>query len=67
MLGGFGAQVFRALTDGRYLSIPRGELTKKLFRKISGRHEIIFDDSIFSIRQDGQGALVTLALVDISD
>ena len=58
-VGGFGAQVFRTLTDGRYLSIPRGELAKALFSKISDRHEIIFGDSIFGIEQTGEGVLVT--------
>jgi 2-polyprenyl-6-methoxyphenol hydroxylase-like FAD-dependent oxidoreductase len=58
-VGGFGAQVFRTLTDGRYLSIPRGELAKALFSTISGRHEIIFGDSIFGIEQTGEGVLVT--------
>jgi 2-polyprenyl-6-methoxyphenol hydroxylase-like FAD-dependent oxidoreductase len=58
-VGGFEAQVFRALTDDRYLTIPRSELANALLRKISGRHEIIFGDTIFSIEQSGEGVLVT--------
>jgi hypothetical protein len=41
-VGGFSAEVFRAATNGRYVSIPRRELAKIIYQKIDGRCETIF-------------------------
>jgi 2-polyprenyl-6-methoxyphenol hydroxylase-like FAD-dependent oxidoreductase len=57
-VGGFGVDVFRSLTGGRYVSLPRGDLARLIYRKIEGHHETIFGDSITSIVQYGKGALV---------
>lgn len=57
--GGFGVEVFRSLTEGRYLSLPRGELARLIYHKIEGRGEIIFGDSITGIEQHGYSAHVT--------
>jgi 2-polyprenyl-6-methoxyphenol hydroxylase-like FAD-dependent oxidoreductase len=58
-VGGFGVDVFRALTDGRYFSIPRSSLSRIVFNQIDGRCETIFGDSIASIEQADDSVQVT--------
>jgi 2-polyprenyl-6-methoxyphenol hydroxylase-like FAD-dependent oxidoreductase len=58
-VGGFGVDVFRALTNGRYVSLPRSDLAALLYRKVEGRCEAIFNDSIAAIAQNGDGVDVT--------
>jgi len=58
-VGGFGVKIFKSLTDGRYLSLPRGDLASLLYRKIEGRCEMIFADTITEVEQDAQGVNVT--------
>jgi 2-polyprenyl-6-methoxyphenol hydroxylase-like FAD-dependent oxidoreductase len=50
-VAGFGVDVFRSLTGGRYVSLPRGGLAKLIYDKIEGRCETLFADSITSIEQ----------------
>jgi 2-polyprenyl-6-methoxyphenol hydroxylase-like FAD-dependent oxidoreductase len=50
-LSGFGAQVFRELTGGRYITLGRSDLSKLIYNQISGSCEIIFGDSITSLRE----------------
>jgi 2-polyprenyl-6-methoxyphenol hydroxylase-like FAD-dependent oxidoreductase len=57
-VGGFSGDVFRRLTNGRYVSIARSELARLLFEKIEGRCETIFGDSITKITPDGDGVSV---------
>jgi 2-polyprenyl-6-methoxyphenol hydroxylase-like FAD-dependent oxidoreductase len=40
------------------VSLKRGDLAKLLYRKIEGRCEVIFDDTIVDIQQDGHGVRV---------
>ena len=54
-IGGFNVDVFRAAANGRYVSIPRGDLAKSIYQKIEGRCETIFGDSIKEIKQNGAG------------
>ncbi|TPV98710.1 MAG: FAD-dependent urate hydroxylase [Beijerinckiaceae bacterium] len=58
-ISGFGVDVFRALTGGRYVSLPRGELAKLIFDRIDGRCEIIFGDSITGLVDSGDTVQVT--------
>ena len=58
-VGGFKAEVFRSATNGRYVSIPRGELAKIIYQSIEGRCETIFGDSITKIVQDEHRVCVT--------
>ena len=52
---GFGVQVFRELTDGRYITLGRSDLSKLIYNRISGSCEVIFGDSIASLREaDGK-------------
>ena len=54
-LSGFGVQVFRKLTGGRYITLGRSDLSKLIYDRISGSCEIIFGDSITGLRQaDGE-------------
>jgi 2-polyprenyl-6-methoxyphenol hydroxylase-like FAD-dependent oxidoreductase len=54
-IGGFGVDVFRGLTAGRYVSLPRSDLSRLIYGKIESRCEVIFDDSTASFDQDGDG------------
>jgi 2-polyprenyl-6-methoxyphenol hydroxylase-like FAD-dependent oxidoreductase len=58
-VGGFDAEVFRSATNGRYVSIPRGELAKIIYQSVEGRCETVFGDSITKIEQDEHGVGVT--------
>jgi 2-polyprenyl-6-methoxyphenol hydroxylase-like FAD-dependent oxidoreductase len=51
-VGGFDVDVVRSVTNGRYVSIPRGELAKIIYQKVESLCEIIFDDSVTKIDQD---------------
>jgi len=57
-VGGFRVDVFRKLTEGRYVSLPRGDLAKLIYRKIDGRFESIFGDSVVNIEQNNDGVEV---------
>jgi 2-polyprenyl-6-methoxyphenol hydroxylase-like FAD-dependent oxidoreductase len=50
-LSGFGVQVFRELSGGRYITLGRSDLSKLIYDRISGSCEIIFGDSITSLRE----------------
>jgi 2-polyprenyl-6-methoxyphenol hydroxylase-like FAD-dependent oxidoreductase len=58
-VGGFKAKIFKSLTNGRYVSLPRGDLASLLYRKIEGRCETIFADTVTEVEQDEQGVNVT--------
>ncbi|MGB6176727.1 MAG: FAD-binding domain [Methylocella sp.] len=51
--GGFGVDIFRSLTGGRYVSIARSDLAKLIYHKIDGQSETIFGDSIVGIEDTG--------------
>jgi 2-polyprenyl-6-methoxyphenol hydroxylase-like FAD-dependent oxidoreductase len=57
-IAGFPADAFSRMTEGRFVSLPRGELAASLFGKIEGRVETIFGDSIDRIEQTRQGVVV---------
>ena len=50
-LSGFGVRVFRGLTGGRYITLVRSDLPKLIDDRISRSCEIIFGDSITSLRK----------------
>jgi 2-polyprenyl-6-methoxyphenol hydroxylase-like FAD-dependent oxidoreductase len=54
-VGGFGVDVFRRLTGGRYVTIPRSALAHLLFRSIADRCETIFGDAITAIEERNDG------------
>lgn len=50
--------LFRAATEGRYTSLPRGALSAILHEAIAGRASIRWGDSATSLIQQGDGVLV---------
>jgi len=50
-VAGFGTSVFRELTNGRYVTIARGELSRLLFESVSGRSEAIFGNEIAGLEE----------------
>ena len=50
-VSGFSVDVFSRITEGRYISLPRGDLAAAIFAKIDGRVETIFGDSVHVIEQ----------------
>lgn len=58
---GFPASAFLQLMGGRWVSLPRGELAASIFRKIEGKVENLFGDSIVSIHQDDNSVRVAFA------
>ena len=48
---GFGTKVFDELTGGRYVTLPRSDLSRSLFEKIDGVTEIMFGDEIIGLQE----------------
>lgn len=55
-VAGFSVDSITRITNGRYISIPRGELAALIYRKIEGRVETVFNDSIAEMEQ-GQNSV----------
>jgi 2-polyprenyl-6-methoxyphenol hydroxylase-like FAD-dependent oxidoreductase len=58
-VAGFPADVFDRMTHGHFVSVPRGDLAASIFRKIEGKVETIFGDSIRQIEQKESSVKVT--------
>lgn len=58
-IAGFPADAFSRMTQGRFASLPRGELAASIFGKIEGRVETIFGDNLDRIEQTRHGVVVT--------
>jgi len=50
-VAGFAARVFEELTGGRYVTLPRSDLSRLLFEKIKGDTEVIFGDEIIGLEE----------------
>ncbi|WP_421994211.1 FAD-binding domain [Reyranella sp.] len=50
-IAGFGTKVFQELTDGRYVTLARSELSRLLFEKGRDRTELIFGDEVAGLEQ----------------
>ena len=48
---GFGTKVFGELTNGRYVTVGRSDLSRLLFEKIKDTTEVIFDDEIVGLQE----------------
>jgi 2-polyprenyl-6-methoxyphenol hydroxylase-like FAD-dependent oxidoreductase len=57
---GFGTRVFAELTNGRYVTLPRSELSRLLLAKAGGCAECIFGDEITDLREETDGVRVRL-------
>jgi 2-polyprenyl-6-methoxyphenol hydroxylase-like FAD-dependent oxidoreductase len=56
---GFPVSAFFRMTKGRYASLPRSDLAAFIFKKIEGRVEAIFGDTIDRIEQKPESVSVT--------
>jgi 2-polyprenyl-6-methoxyphenol hydroxylase-like FAD-dependent oxidoreductase len=59
-VGGFSAELFRRNVDGRFVTVPRGELSAMIYRSIDQRAETVFDESLSAITQHDSTVRVTL-------
>jgi 2-polyprenyl-6-methoxyphenol hydroxylase-like FAD-dependent oxidoreductase len=50
-ISGFGTNVFRELTGGRYVTIGRSDLSRLLFETIKDNTEVVFGDEIVGLQQ----------------
>ena len=50
-VAGFSADGFSRMTNGRFVSLPRGDLSASIFAQIDGQVETIFGDSVERIEQ----------------
>jgi 2-polyprenyl-6-methoxyphenol hydroxylase-like FAD-dependent oxidoreductase len=57
-VGGFSTDVLRRLTNGRFTSLPRGDLAGIIYRTIENHVETIFDNSISGIEESDGGVRV---------
>ncbi len=57
-VAGFGTRVFRELTGGRFVTLGRGDLSRRLFEKIGRTTEVIFGNQIVGLQEDAAGVQV---------
>ncbi len=57
-VAGFSAESFARAAQGRFASLPRGDLAAVIFGKIEGKVETIFGDSVARIEQSEKGVHV---------
>jgi len=58
-VAGFPTDGISQVMQGRFLSLPRGDLAATIFCKLQDKVETIFDDSIYRIEQDETRVRVT--------
>src|SRR5437762_2925266 len=51
--GGFGVDVFKRATDGRFTSIRRSDLAATIYGALDGRAETLFGDSVAAVEERG--------------
>lgn len=59
-VGGFSAEVFRRNLDGRFATVPRGDLAAMIHRSADNHAETLFGESVSAIVQHDSGVRVTL-------
>jgi 2-polyprenyl-6-methoxyphenol hydroxylase-like FAD-dependent oxidoreductase len=57
-VGGFAVDGFRRNLNGRFTSLPRGDLAALIYGTIDGKVETLFDDSITEVEQHDDGVQV---------
>jgi 2-polyprenyl-6-methoxyphenol hydroxylase-like FAD-dependent oxidoreductase len=55
---GFGTKVFAELTGGRFVTLPRSDLSRLLFERVKGCTECIFGDEIVELQEETDGVWV---------
>ncbi|MDH7974186.1 FAD-binding domain [Sphingomonas sp. AR_OL41] len=66
-VGGFGVDVFRRVSDGRFTSLPRGDLAAALYQALDGEVEALFGTTIVSLDEHRTGVRVGLSNGEESD
>jgi 2-polyprenyl-6-methoxyphenol hydroxylase-like FAD-dependent oxidoreductase len=59
-VGGFSSDLFRRNLDGRFVTLPRGDLAAVIYRSIDHHVETLFGETVSAIAQDDSGVRVTL-------
>ncbi|OBH63906.1 FAD-binding domain [Mycobacterium sp. E2479] len=59
-VGGFSAEVFRRNVDGRFVTVPRGDLAAMIYRSIDNHVETLFGESVSAIEQHDSCVQVSL-------
>nr|WIE89571.1 FAD-binding domain [Mesorhizobium sp. WSM4875] len=59
-VAGFGTDVFGELTNNRYVTLGRSDLSRLLFGKIKDTTEVLFDNEIIDLDQQADGVHVRL-------
>jgi 2-polyprenyl-6-methoxyphenol hydroxylase-like FAD-dependent oxidoreductase len=57
---GFGTTIFDELTDGRYVTIGRSDLSRLIVERVTADCELIFDDEIVALEQEPDGVQARL-------
>lgn len=57
----FGTNVFHELTGGRYVTLPRSELSRLLYEQAAQSSEVVFGTEIVGLDQDESGVSVQLS------
>jgi 2-polyprenyl-6-methoxyphenol hydroxylase-like FAD-dependent oxidoreductase len=57
-IAGFGVQVFRDLTAGRYVTLARSDLSRLLFERARGTTELMFGDEVTGLDDGPEGVTV---------
>jgi 2-polyprenyl-6-methoxyphenol hydroxylase-like FAD-dependent oxidoreductase len=60
-LAGFGTKVFDELTQGRFVTLGRSELSRLIFDRIKDSTETVFGDRIIELVEDQDGVRVRFA------
>jgi len=61
LLSGFGGDLLRRALDGKFFSIPRGDLARTLFDLIADRVEVLFGTTADGFRQHADGVDIDLS------
>ncbi len=56
--GGFGTEVFSRMTNGRFTSLRRSDVSATVCAAMQGRLETVFGDSIAAIEEHGDGVRI---------
>jgi 2-polyprenyl-6-methoxyphenol hydroxylase-like FAD-dependent oxidoreductase len=59
-VGGFSTELFRRNLDGRFVTVPRGDLAAAIYRSIDPGVETLFGESVSAITQHDSCVRVTL-------
>lgn len=58
-VGDFSAELFRRNVGGRFVTVPRGDLSAIIYRSINSHIETLFGESVSAIEQHDSGVRVT--------